>query len=246
MKLLMDFGNSRCKCVLVDEHGWQQVNVLSYQAETPAQSIDTILQTISYQEVTDIHVVSVLGASFEMELTNKIKNLAGIEVNFHTTQLAKFGVSLSNTDTSSYGSDRYAALVAAHHDAHGAKIIVDCGTATTVDSLDEQGNHLGGLIIPGAHLMCAVLASKASGISLSKTQRSAKLFNMNTHDAVYSGSIFSLRHGLLGIINEVKQSISNDVSVYITGGESALLNFSSTEFLMRPDLVLEGINIMQG
>ena len=254
MKLLIDFGNSRCKWALLESEALQEVTVYSYVNEEPSQHVQEIIQKLPLQKINEIHVVSVLGESFNSAFSTHIANQSGVEVKFYFAQLNSFGVALSYADPLNYGSDRYAAIVAAHHETSGVKIVVDCGTATTVDAIDAQGKLLVGLIMPGIGLMCSSLAGKASGIPFSHEKNSVQLFNDSTQDAVYSGSVMILRHGLYGIVEEIVRGIDDQVTLYVTGGESGVMGFSSQSFdqsfgvelFKRPNLVLEGLCAMQG
>ncbi len=258
MKLLIDFGNSCCKWALLENNKLQQVTADRYANEIPLQRVQEIMQKLPLQKINEIHVVSVLGEPFNSDFSAQIANQPGMEIKFYFSQLNSFGVTLSYADPLSYGADRYAAIVAVHHETSGVKIVVDCGTATTVDAIDAQGKFLVGLITPGIGLMCSSLAGKASGISFSHEKNSVQLFNDNTQDAVYSGSVMTLRNGLRGIVEEIVRDIDDQVTVYVTGGESEVIGFSSlstaqsfgefsgVEFLKRPNLVLEGLRIMQG
>ncbi len=246
MKLLIDFGNSRCKWARLDNQDLQKTNVQSYKCEDSIKRVDEIIEKITFDLVREIHAVSVLGDVFEKEFFAKIKKLYGIETKFYISQPNNFGVTLAYADPLSYGPDRYAALVAAHHKMPGAKIIVDCGTATTLDVITTGGKHLGGLIIPGVELMCSALVEKAPGISMTKQINSTQLFNGNTADAVYSGSVMALSYGVRGIVEEIVSNINQDLTVFVTGGESKIIGLTDSGYVNCPNLVLEGLLIMQG
>ena len=140
----------------------------------------------------------------------------------------------------------YAALVAAHFAGDGAKIIIDCGTAVTVDAINGQGIHLGGLIIPGVDLMCSMLAENTQVTSTADMRQPIEIFNATTQNAVYSGSTLCLQHGLRSIIEQMRTELAGPVSVFVTGGAAdTLINENIEQTIMRPELVLEGLEIMQ-
>jgi len=246
MKLLIDFGNSRCKWASLNKQALLDVNAYVYQSEDLIQRAREVIEQICFDSIEQIHVVSVLGDAFEKEFSSQVGKLASIDIRFHVSQLNNFGVLLAYDDPLSYGADRYAALVAAHNKAAGAKIIIDCGTATTVDVIDAGGKHLGGLIMPGIGLMCSALATKASGISLPTQANPTQLFNQNTADAVYSGSVLALSHGIRGIVQEIAEEVNQQVTVYVCGGESNIIDLADIEYVECPNLVLEGLQFMQG
>ena len=246
MKLLIDFGNSRCKWASLENQDLQDANAYIYKSEDPMHRAKEVVEKICFDSIQEIHAVSVLGDTFNQEFCEQVDKQAGIITKLHVSQLDSFGVTLAYANPSSYGADRYAALIAAHYKTSGAKIVIDCGTATTVDAIDACGKHLGGLIIPGIELMCSALANKASGITMPKQANATQLFNDNTADAVYSGSALVLNHGVRGIIQEIIDNINQHVTVYVTGGESSMISLNDIEYMDCPNLVLEGLRIMQG
>ncbi len=80
------------------------------------------------------------------------------------TSGAAAGVVNAYTDPEKLGADRWAALVAAHHATQGPACIIDCGTAITIDALDADGRHQGGMIAPGIEMMKQALSVDTSDI----------------------------------------------------------------------------------
>ncbi|MFK7795056.1 MAG: type III pantothenate kinase [Gammaproteobacteria bacterium] len=250
MKLLIDFGNSRCKWTSLstsaNHYGLLEVNSYTYRSEDSIQRMQEVFEQICFDAIQEIHAVNVLGDVFEKEFCAYAEQHFSITNKFYSSQANGHGVTLAYANPQSYGVDRYAALIAAHHKSSGAKVIIDCGTATTVDVLDESGKHLGGLIVPGVALMCASLENKASGIGEPNQAGSIQLFSDNTADAVYSGSALVLKHGVQGIIQQIVGNIGQDAAVYVTGGESHMIGIDDIEYVDCPNLVLDGLRIMQG
>jgi type III pantothenate kinase len=83
------------------------------------------------------------------------------------------------------GSDRWAALIAAWQHVQGACLVVNCGTATTVDALSPQGEFMGGLILPGVSLMRQSLLGGAA--QLDEANGRVCDFPLNTADAIHNG-----------------------------------------------------------
>ncbi len=244
MKCLIDFGNSRCKWRHGDGNTWSDVNTYIYPTDQPVQHIEAMLAMFALVQPCEVHVVSVLGESFDNKFKQSVYQLLSIDCLFYFSHVEKFGVTLSYKEPLSYGADRYAAIIAAHHSCRSAKIVIDSGTATTIDVVDRNGVHQGGLIIPGAKLMCSLLANNTAKISLPDLQNSVQLLNTNTQDAVVSGSVLSLRYGIRAIVDDIEREIKDDVTVFVSGGESELLQLSTMKCANRPNLVLEGLQIM--
>ena len=243
MKLLIDFGNSHCKWALLNDKRLDELNSCTYK-KTPLKSVDSLLLELPLDRAEEIHAISVLGDAFNTAFAQSITNRSNMPVNYYFPQNENYGVQLAYPDPAEYGADRYAALVAAHHTYDGNKIIIDCGTAVTVDAIDPSGKHLGGIIFPGEEIMRDALADKANGVFYRDQSDKTKYLNTNTSDAVQAGAALGLKHGVWGVLAEIKQSL-NDPNIIITGGNAARLHDSSNEpYTTHPKLVLEGLKTM--
>lgn len=246
MKLLIDFGNSRCKWAGLEKENLLNSNVQSYAGKDNEQKVENLIAKLPLQRCQQVHAVSVLGAEFDRKFAEYVYRETAISVTYHYSQRDAFGIQLAYKDPDTYGADRYAALVAVHHSGDDAKIVVDCGTAVTIDAIESNGRHLGGLIIPGVELMCSTLSENTTGIPSVDFGNAAEYLNTNTHDAVVSGSTLCLQLGLRSIIAEIEQLLASRTSIFITGGARAVLaEYCHDRLVERPDLVLEGLHIMQ-
>lgn len=246
MKCLIDFGNSRCKWALQNSGSPLSTDSYRYSSSNTQERVNEVLNVISFKNCSEIHIVSVLGKEFEQHFKDSISKISSIDPVFHIVETNNHGVKLSYSDPSTYGVDRYAAIIAAYHSSQRPTIVIDCGTAITVDAVDEGGNHLGGLIIPGAGLMRSLLVNNAAMIPELEHDHPVELLNHTTQDALHSGSVLSLRYGLHAIIQEMQDQIEGDAEVYVAGGEIALLGLKDHDYIHRPNLVLEGLEIMLG
>ena len=244
MNLFIDFGNSRCKWALHDGINFIEVAASDYPHADVSECTRELLSSIDFSRAQQIHAVSVLGQKFDNAFADQVASIFGLPTQFYYSQKHAYGIQLSYADVSTYGSDRYAALVAAHKQVAGHKIVIDCGTATTIDALDAEGRHLGGLIMPGANLMLETLAAKTSGIPSIHSQHPVNLLCDNTRDAVFSGCILQLRFAVQGMIKQLAKQ--PQTTIFLTGGESDLLDPDSLaidgqQCIHSPHLVLEGV-----
>jgi type III pantothenate kinase len=99
----------------------------------------------------------------------------------------QLGVTNGYRDEGELGTDRWAALVAAHNAGAANQLVVNAGTALTVDALDAEGCFLGGLIVPGPALMRRSLG--AGTAQLKRTEGMFDPFPRSTADAITSGAI---------------------------------------------------------
>jgi type III pantothenate kinase len=136
------------------------------------------------------------------------------------------------------GADRFAALVASWQLYHRASLVVNAGTALTVDCLDDQGVFLGGVIVPGRHLMGKALLQHTAGVKI--LEGIQKDFPQNTADAVTTGATLALA-GTVILMREKLLRIGPH-EVILTGGDArsiqSLLPFPCH---IEANLVLHGL-----
>ena len=139
------------------------------------------------------------------------------------------------------GVDRWLAMLAIWTDIQHGFVLVDAGSALTVDIVDHSGQHLGGHIIPGLALQKSVLQSATDGIYLNEDQTDVlHQLGHTTTDAVTNGCITSLT----AYISSMYQCHSEKGSfpLYITGGDSNLFaNVLNIKHSVSDDLVLKGL-----
>ena len=144
------------------------------------------------------------------------------------------------------GADRWAALIAARHLLPGAAVcIVDCGTATTVDVMDAEGRHRGGVIVPGLGLMRASLFKNTAGVRGDVNAAAGGLLAGDTQVAVCAGSLQATVGLVERLQREVGEMLGVPLSVILCGGDAPdLLPLLSGAVRHEPDLVLKGLNII--
>ncbi|MBL8498273.1 type III pantothenate kinase [Nitrosomonas sp. JL21] len=150
------------------------------------------------------------------------------------------GVTNAYSRPSQLGSDRWAALIAARKFQKENCLVVNVGTAMTVDALSASGHFLGGLILPGFHAMMDGLKAKTQLMSVAKGDYQD--FPINTDDAIYSGVIQSL----LGAIERMYSSFSQQNHpvgncILSGGGAYQLMPFIKLPIVHIENLVLEGL-----
>ena len=141
------------------------------------------------------------------------------------------------------GSDRLAAAVGAWNEAPGRNIIViDAGSAITVDFIDKDGNYLGGNIAPGIKMRLKALHEYTALLPMVEKEGDTPTIGYDTETAIRSGVINGVCNEIDGYINEFKQKYS-DVLVFLTGGdEKTLKNRVKNCIFADKYLVAKGLN----
>ena len=156
----------------------------------------------------------------------------------------KTGIDLSLVDASALGADRIANLAALACFADLPAIIVDCGTAVTVEVLDSDKVFRGGQIAPGRFLMRKSLADYTAQLPfLPVDDIKSETFGWNTCDAIRLGTDFGLVGAVKEFLKATKKELGSDVcQVFVTGGDADILieNIEGLE-TVSTDFTLFGI-----
>ena len=249
MKLLIDAGNSLVKWALVNGDDWLCQGVLpTLQADRLsldiAERITRQNTGAGLQDIQQIWASNVAGETCAGHIRNIGTARTG-QPNFIAAQKFQCGVINGYTSASQLGSDRWAALIAAWHLVKGTCLVVNSGTATTIDALSAQGEFTGGLIVPGIELMQRSLVAATDQLQSATGVYSA--FPRNSADAIYSGAIQAVggaierQYALLG---------SGDAPVILSGGAAGLIlpYLNQTHFgvpaRVVDNLVLHGLRLI--
>jgi len=159
------------------------------------------------------------------------------------------GVTINYPDVSRLGVDRWLAMLAANKRNQNSRpgsgcLIVDSGTAFTLDAISTDGDHVGGYILPGLTLMHRSLTEN-TGIRLSDDAKLSSLdLGNSTDEAVLNGSLATL----VALIEKQSALLSNEdiaPSVLFSGGDAELLqslvSVESSEIVSS--LVLDGLEL---
>ena len=160
------------------------------------------------------------------------------------TRAVGWGVRCAYADPSRLGVDRWAALVAARHRGPGAKVVLDAGSACTLDLLAADGTHLGGAITPGLDLMRQALESETGLDPMQIDWNEAALPAASTTEAVAAGAVQALA-GLAAAGWQWLQGQGPGGLALLTGGDAGrLAPWLPGQWQVVPELVLEGLEIM--
>jgi len=151
-------------------------------------------------------------------------------------------------DTSKLGADRWAALIGARALSKKNILVVNAGTATTIDLLGSNGLHYGGWILPGLGLMQSSLANNTAQLDLA-TRSEHYGFGTSTNDAIIGGCDAAQVGAILYGLQQAKEINIPIEKIWIDGGNAKILakeisqsNLPAKEVLeVTEGLVLRGI-----
>lgn len=147
---------------------------------------------------------------------------------------------------SGVGQDRLLAALGAYETTKQACVVVDAGTAMTVDFVDGAGVFQGGAIVPGARMMLRSLHQGCAQLPEIELARPAggEPFGKNTREAMLNGAVYGARGVVRIFVERYAERYGGYPMVIATGGDARLL-FEGEELVERivDDLVLRGIAI---
>ncbi len=234
MILAVDAGNSRVKWGLHDGRAWRRRGwVLS------AEIAQLGGQWLPVGEPQRIVVSNVAGAVLREQLEALFFHW-NVEVEWIAAQAAQCGVSNGYDNPAQLGCDRWAALVAAWRRCSRACVVVNAGTALTVDALDGSGHFCGGLIVPGLHAMQQALAANAAALTVAAGR--FDVFPTCTADAVYSGALNAMAGAVERSVAALTAREGTAPDCLVSGGDAALVKERlSVAAAIVDNLVLDGL-----
>ncbi len=157
----------------------------------------------------------------------------------------KTGLDIHMDTPSQVGSDRIVIAVAALDEYEAPLILMDLGTATTIEVVEAPRTYIGGVIYPGVRLSLEALTSRAAqlpGISLDKPKR---VIGKNTVDCMRSGMMYGTAAMLDGVISRIEEELGHSATLIATGGLAQfIVPLCKHKILLEKDLLLKGLNII--
>ena len=236
MKILeLDAGNTRLKWRLIKEGEILSRGTVDNNESWTARLSELFGQTGGFQ-LARMSVVS--GSEKHSLLTDIIHGGFSVPVQTARTKAYCCGLTIAYREPSAFGVDRWLAMLAAfHRPEQGAKIIVDSGTALTVDVISPEGKHAGGYIVPGIQLMKQSLQLNTAQLSVEEELAESLSPGTNTSQCIDHGVLLMST----AMVNSVIERLDN-ASVYLTGGSVQLLQpYINVESQYLPELVMDGL-----
>jgi type III pantothenate kinase len=143
------------------------------------------------------------------------------------------------------GADRLVNTVAAHDRYKGPLIVVDFGTATTLDVVDRDGNYCGGAIAPGINLSLAALTGAAAKLPSVPIRRTDRVIGTNTVACMQSGIYWGYIGLVEGLVGRMKTEFGSAMRTIATGGLAPLFEGSTPALeTVDPSLSLWGLRLV--
>ena len=249
MLLAIDIGNTNIVigCIRDDEILFK-ARIATDRTRTSDQygvEIKNMLEAfgVHREDISDCIISSVVPPVFNSVRTGVIK-VIGKQPMVVGPGL-KTGLNIKVEVPSQVGSDRIVIAVAALAEYKPPLILMDLGTATTIEVVEEGNTYIGGVIFPGVKISLDALTSRAAqlpGISLDKPKQ---VIGKNTVDCMRSGMMYGTAAMIDGIVQRIEQELGHSSTLVATGGMAQFITpLCKREIILEKDLLLKGLGIL--
>ena len=226
MRLELDVGNTRTKWRLCGE-------------QSVAESGVDLMSELAMEPVWVSAVEVVWVSSVHRELDEQILKIFP-KARFASSQVSHSGLSNSYQDAHKMGVDRWLAMLAVwSNKPNCAHLVIDAGTAITLDVIDEFGRHVGGYICPGFNMMKTSLLGGTKRVQAEDDWQLGRALGNNTQSCV--------DHGIQDMVAcwlEHHRASQPNAQIWVTGGDGErLVSLLSSPVVFEADLVLDGLKI---
>lgn len=228
--LIIDEGNTLCKFAIVD-------NGIITDRAVGANADDGQLQAFASQHQIG-RIISSTTRTSEIKLPTPLQGISHVKF---TIDL-RLPISIDYKTPETLGTDRIAAAAgAATLYPERNTLIIDMGTAITIDFLTADGVFKGGIISPGPEMRAKALHQFTGRLPLVEITGNAQLQGKSTTEAIQSGIANGIRFEIEGYIERYQKTADN-MLVIATGGFAEMFSENNSKIKIEPDLVLTGMN----
>ena len=194
------------------------------------------------ERVSRVRVSNVGGVRIAAVVKEKVQAEFGVEPEFAEASKLTAGVRSGYLAPDKLGVDRWMGVVAGWHLSKSSCLIVDAGSALTLDFVSAAGKHLGGYIVPGHEMMIRSLCDGAEGIQFDLAPCADIGIGRSTETAVLNGC---MKLAVTLIERCILEGIEGMEPIVILtgGGAERLMQYLPDKVLLEPDLVFDGLEL---
>ncbi len=151
------------------------------------------------------------------------------------------GVHSTYANPECLGADRWAALIGARARTRSAALILSLGTAVTCDALDDRGQHLGGVIVPGRRTLVRALREQTARLP-EVTGEGVRSLGRSTEEGIANGVRFMLEGFIKEMDTWMAKETGGKTRWLVTGGDAGYLGLEAgSRWEIIPGLVFDGL-----
>ena len=243
MKLLIDIGNTTTSAGL-----WKN-GKLSMVNNSNNNKLFLTLKKYLKKEIDKILFTSVIGAKENKVIIDKLKKIYKCRAKQIKSSSALLDVFNGYVQPQKLGDDRWVTIVASSLLYRKPLMIVDCGTAISIDMVNSKGIHLGGYILGGfdGYSKSFKNAYHLKNIKIKEDPRSQKkCFPKKTEDAITEGYLLMVISAIESTYNQIKKNQKVFPELLISGGYGKIISTKlSIKNKYEPNLVLKSIGFIE-
>lgn len=249
MLLAVDIGNSNIVVGgLQDGKILWETRIETQQAAAPGWFAARLQEAmarygVSPAELEDGIISSVVPPVLEAvrrsvaELTGQAPLVVGPEL--------ETGLTLQVDNPAQVGSDRIVIAVAALERYQPPLILIDMGTATTIEAVGPGSVYLGGCILPGVQVSQDALSERAALLPAIQLGPPGNVIGKNTVDCMRSGAMYGAAATLDGLVDRVEEELGAPAVVVATGGIAQMVvPLCRRTIVLENDLLLRGLDLL--
>ena len=249
MLLAIDIGNTNISIgCMQDGKICCDARIATDRARTSDQygvEIKTMLEAYGVQmpDIDGCIISSVVPPVFNSVRTGVVK-ITGLQPMVVKPGL-KTGLNICVDTPAQVGADRIVVAVAALAKYQAPLILIDMGTATTIEVVEPENRYMGGVIIPGVRISMDALTSRTAQLPGISLDRPGKVVAKNTVASMRSGIMYGTATMLDGMIDLIGQELGHESTVIATGGLAQFVTpLCRHKIILEKDLLLHGLSIL--
>lgn len=243
-QLLIDVGNTRIKWALNEGEELTQTAARTHRGHSFVELLDMDFANLSPPD--RIFISCVADTSIRETIDKWIDVRWQLRPHYLVSTRQAGGIINAYREPHTLGSDRWAAMIGAYHSVGGPVCVIDAGTALTLDAIDADGIHQGGMILPGIYsTQASLLAYTAMSPVTFDIMPMNQLFGKSTQECISRGIQHSLAALFDRVFKHLKQLFGRDPTCLLTGGDAATLAILLPVTSQHdPHLVLKGLAVL--
>ncbi|MFP3874473.1 MAG: type III pantothenate kinase [Thiohalophilus sp.] len=240
MHLLIDFGNTRIKWALLQEDELRFGGEAIYSEDALAKLFENWWSDLPVP--AGVLCASVAGQTGFARLDQWCRQRWQLPVTLLQAVSRQQGVTNAYAEAHTLGSDRWAALIAAHRLTDQHVGVIDCGSAITVDLLRADGVHQGGYVVPGLWMMQRCLLERTGQINSLPSLSDEQTPGNSSSSCISHGALRSVTALLDRLMVDLQPQYDNRLQWLLTGGDALHIQpHLHQPARVVPDLVLQGL-----
>ena len=249
MLLAIDIGNTNIVIGCIkDDNILFKARIATDRSRTSDQygvEIKNMLEAfgVSLEQIEDCIISSVVPPVFNSVKTGVIKVLG--KQPMVVGPGLKTGLNIHVDVPSQLGSDRIVIAVAALAEYKAPLILMDLGTATTIEVVEPPNLYVGGVIFPGVRVSLDALTSRAAQLPGISLEQPKNVIGKNTVDCMRSGMMYGTAAMIDGMVERIEEELGHTATVVATGGLAQFITpLCKRQIILEKDLLLKGLNII--